>query len=265
MFSTKMYRLLTGGKALLLAYDQGLEHGPVEFNLHNINPNYILDIAEKGGYNGVILQQGLAEKYYQSYKKSVRLVLKLNGKTSIPKTDPYSPQLCSVKRAVNLGADAVGYTIYSGSPLESKMFSEFGKIVEEAHDFGIPVIAWMYPRGPFVKDENSTEILAYAARVGLELGADMIKIKYNRDLDGFKWAVKAAGKCKVLVAGGQKENPEELFKEAKQVMDAGAAGMAIGRNIWQHPDPLRVTKALRKIVIEGAGIAEAMKAYGKQP
>jgi class I fructose-bisphosphate aldolase len=264
MFRTKMYRLLSGGRALFLACDQGLEHGPTDFNLDNINPNYILDLAEKGGYNGVIFQHGIAEKYYQNYKDRIRLIVKLNGKTNIPKVDPYSAQVCSVGRAVKLGAEAVGYTIYLGSPREADMFREFGKIVEQAHDYGVPVIAWMYPRGPDVKDDVSTEILAYAARAGLELGADIVKIKYNHDVEAFKWVVNAAGKCKVVVAGGHKEDPAELMQQARDIVDAGAAGMAIGRNIWQSKEPLKITKALKKIIIENKKVEDALKILNKK-
>lgn len=263
MFRTKMYRLLSGGRALFLACDQGLEHGPTDFNLNNINPNYILDIAEKGGYNAVILHHGVAEKYYQNYRDRVRLIIKLNGKTNIAEVEPYSAQVCSVKRAVKLGAEAVGYTIYVGSPREADMFREFSKIVEEAHDYGTPVIAWMYPRGPFVKNDETTEILAYSARVGLELGADIVKLKYHNDTEGFKWVVKAAGRCKVVVAGGHKEDPAALMHQAKEIVDSGSIGMAIGRNIWQHPEPLKITKALRKIVIENQGVEEALKVLEK--
>lgn len=264
MFRTKMYRLLSGGRALFLAYDQGLEHGPTDFNLDNINPNYVLDIAEKGGYNAFICHHGLAEKYYQNYRDRVKLILKLNGKTNLAQVAPYSSQVCSVDRAVKLGADAVGYTVYDGSPMEARMFREFSNIVDKAHDYGIPVIAWMYPRGRFIENELSTEMLAYSARVGMELGADIVKMKYNGDIEGFKWVVKAAGKCKVVVAGGHRAEPEKLLKEAREIIDAGAAGMAIGRNIWQHPEPLKITKALKKIVVENQGVKEALKAYKRK-
>lgn len=259
MFRTKMYRLLSGGRSLILAYDQGLEHGPTDFNLDNVNPNYFLDIAEKGGFNAVVLHHGIAEKYYQNYRDRLRLILKLNGKTNIAKVEPYSAQICSVDRAVKLGAEAVGYTVYVGSPREDEIFNEFGKVVEKAHDYGIPVVAWMYPRGPFVPNDTTTEILAYAARVGLELGADILKMKYNHDKEGFKWVVKAAGKCKVIVAGGHKEAEDELLQQARDIIDAGAAGMAIGRNIWQNKEPLKITKALKKIIIENKSVKEAMK------
>ncbi len=259
MFKTRIHKLMTEGKSLFLAYDQGLEHGPTDFNLQNIDPDYILQLAEKGKYNAVILHNGIAEKYYQTYRNKINLILKINGKTRIPKIDPISAQLCSVKRAVKLGADAIGYTVYDGSPLEPKIFENFGKIVEEAHDHGLPVIAWMYPRGKFIENDSTTDILAYSARIGLELGADMIKIKYPNDPEGFKWVVKSAGKAKVLAAGGAKKNPQEFLKDASDIMAAGATGMAIGRNIWQSENPLGITKALKKVIFEGKSAKEAIK------
>lgn len=264
MFRNNLYKLMTNGRALFLAYDQGLEHGPTDFNLKNINPEYILDIAEKGDYNALILHNGIAEKYYQNYRKRLKLILKLNGKTDIAKVDPYSPQVCSVKRAVKLGADAVGYTIYVGSPREAEMFSDFSKVVEEAHDYGISVIAWMYPRGPFVNDDSATDTIAYAARTGLELGADVVKLKYNDNPEAYKWIVNAAGRCKVVTAGGHKEKPERLLEQARKIVDSGAIGMAIGRNIWQSEDPLRISKALRKIVIEDKSLKEGLKILNKK-
>lgn len=255
-----MQRLLNEGKGLFLAYDQGLEHGPADFDLQNINPDYILRIAEKGKYNAIILHHGIAEKYYQTYRKRLKLILKVNGKTRIPKIDPISAQVCSIKRAVKLGADAIGYTIYDGSPLEPKIFEDFGRVVEEAHDYGLPVVAWMYPRGRFVQDDSATEILAYSARVGLELGADMIKIRYNDDPKGFEWIVKSAGKAKVFAAGGSKRDPKALLKQVSEIMNAGASGMAIGRNIWQSKDPYSLTKALKNIIFGNKSVKQALKA-----
>lgn len=238
-------KITTKGKALFLAYDQGLEHGPSDFNDRNADPGYILEIAKKGKFNGVIFQKGVAEKYYDN---SVPLIVKLNGKTSLVKGEPYSPQLCSVKEAIELGAKAVGYTIYVGSRHEARMFSEFEKIQEEAHDKGLPVIVWMYPRGKAVKNELSRDVLAYSARIGLELGADMIKIKYNGNKDDLKWVVKNAGKVKVLIAGGIKKKEKELLDDVKDIMACGCSGLAIGRNVWQSKEPLGLVKKIRKVV-----------------
>ncbi len=251
--------LLPEGKGLFLAMDQGLEHGPKDFNLKTIDPFYVLDIAVQGSFNGLILQKGIAEKYHEHYRYKVPLIVKLNGKSSLAKIDPYASQLCSVKKAVDLKAKAVGYTIYLGSPLEHQMFREFSKIQEEAHEYGLPTIVWIYPRGPFIKNDLETDILAYAARVGLELGADCVKMKYNGDAEGYKWVIKSAGKTKVLVAGGEKTDPASLLKEVREVMQAGAAGLAIGRNVWQHEKPLAITNALKAIIFGKKKVEDALK------
>lgn len=241
-------KIMKNGKALFLAYDQGLEHGPTDFNDRNVDPNYIMDLAEKGKFSGIIFQKGVAEKYYRG---KVPLILKLNGKTNLVKGEPLSSQVCSVKEAIKLGAKAVGYTIYVGSAHEQKMLKEFGKIEEEAHGQGLPLIAWMYPRGKAIKDELSREVLAYAARVGLELGADIVKMKYNGNPEDLKWVVKSAGKTKVVIAGGTKKDEKEMIKETYEIMKAGACGLAIGRNVWQSKKPLELAKILKKIIFEG--------------
>jgi len=248
------------GKSLILAYDHGIEHGPKEFDLTNVDPQYIVDIAVKGKFSALACQSGIARHYVDHHSKRVPLIIKLNGKTNIPQIEPISLQNCSVKRAVDLRADAVGYTIYLGSEHEREMFKEFGKVVEEAHDYLIPVMAWIYPRGKWVKDKLSTDILAYAARVGLELGADAVKLKYNSDKEGFKWVVKSAGQAKVMVAGGPKvEFGNKYLREVKDFMDAGASGMAVGRNVWKSDKPLKVTKALKSIIFDGAKVKDALK------
>ncbi len=248
--------IMKNGKFLFLAYDQGLEHGPTDFNDINVDPNYVLDIAIKGKYNAIILQKGIAEKYYSG---KIPLILKLNGKTNLVKGDPLSVQVCSVKKAIELGAKAVGYTIYIGSIHESQMFHEFKQIQEEAHNHGLPVIAWMYPRGKQIRNDTSMKILAYAARVGLELGADIVKLKYGGNVNDFKWVVKSAGKTKVVVAGGSKSTPKRVLQEAYDIMLAGASGMAIGRNIWQYKEPLRMTKALKSIIFKNKNVRDAMR------
>ncbi len=242
-------KISTKGKSLLLAYDQGLEHGPTDFNDENIDPNYIIKIAREGKYNGIILQKGVAEEYNEEIKKAkVPLIVKLNGKTSLLNGDPYSPPLCHVKDAIKLGATAVGYTIFVGSEHESVMFREFEEIQDEAHDHGLPVIAWMYPRGKAITNEFDRKIYAYAARIGLELGADILKMKYSGNVDDLRWVMRAAGKAKLLIAGGAKKSEEELLREAREVIEAGCFGMAIGRNIWQSGNPLELTKKIKKIV-----------------
>lgn len=246
----KLNKILKNGKALYLAYDQGLEHGPEsDFNDKNADPLYILDIAKKGKYQGIVFQKGIAEKYNKEIRKSkVPLILKLNGKTKLYKGDPYSAPLGTVNEAVKLGASAVGYTLYIGSAFEARMFRDFEKIEKEAHKKGLPVITWIYPRGKSVKNDVSREMMAYASRTGLELGADIVKMKWNGKVRDLKWAVKSAGRTKVVISGGKKRTETSFLKEAKNVMASGAAGLAIGRNIWQSEKPLELTKKIQKIV-----------------
>lgn len=241
-------KIVKKNRALYLAYDQGLEHGPEDFNDKNVNPEYVIDIANKGKYNGFICQKGIAEKYKDKIK--IPLIIKLNGKTNLVKGEPISKQLCSVKEAIKLGAVAVGYTIYIGSEYENEMMQEFEKIQKQAHLKGLPVILWAYPRGKSIKGKSKSNLMAYACRVGLELGADIVKIGYYGNLKNLKWAVKSSGKTKVVIAGGLKKNEKELLMKTKEIMKSGCIGLAIGRNIWQNKEPMKITEKIKKEVFK---------------
>ncbi len=238
-------------KAMFLAYDQGMEHGPSDFDDENINPENILNIAASGYFTGVIFQKGIAEKYYSNtdFSQKVPLILKSNGKTNLlDNPDPFSPQLCSVNEAIEIGASAVGYTVYVGSSHESEMLKEFSTIENDAHSKGIPVIGWMYIHGSGAVGKDMKELTAYAARLGLEIGADIIKIKYPGDVESLRWAIESAGKTKVVVSGGVKEDEDTFLKTVRDIMDSGAIGMAVGRNIWQSDNPLEVSEKVKNII-----------------
>lgn len=244
-------RIENNGKVMLLAYDQGMEHGPVDFNEKSVDPSYIMKIAQNGDFTGVVFQEGIAAKYYKK-ESGIPLIVKLNGKTSFQGEEPLSLQLCTVKKAAEMGAIGVGYTIYVGSQFEEQMMVEFSRIEDEAHALGMIVIAWMYPRGRKVAGrENDRDVVAYGARLALEMNADFVKIPYTGDPESFSWAVRAAGKTGVLAQGGKKTDWENLEEEIKGVMEAGAAGIAIGRNIWQDENPNEVSKKLAEIVYKG--------------
>lgn len=249
MKKASLSRLLKKGKAMFLAYDQGLEHGPTDFNDKNFDPKYIIDIGKKGKFNALIFQKGVAEKYNKEIKASgIPLIVKLNGKTRLRQGEPVSRQICSVKHAIELGAVAVGFTLYIGSEYEPEMMSEFSKIQEEAHEKGIPVITWIYPRGKSVKGKSSAELMAYAARFGLEVGADMVKLRYNGNKKDLDWTVKCAGKAKVVIAGGTKTGEKEFLQELKDILSAGGTGIAVGRNVWQSKNPVELAKKMKKVI-----------------
>jgi class I fructose-bisphosphate aldolase len=259
------------GTLLFLPIDQGLEHGPRDFfdNPQSIDPEYQWKLAVEGNYSGIALQYGLASKYMRDYAGDVPLVLKLNGKTDIP-TDkqPLSPLHTSVEEAVRLGADAVGYTLYVGSAMQTEDFIQFGEVRREAELYGMPTIVWSYPRGESVDAKGGKEspfAIEYAARVACELGADIVKVNmpvnpgekasaspkpYNSmafdQVEAFERVVKAAGRTPVLLSGGEKTSDEELFAKAEAALQAGATGFIFGRNVWQRPQA-EATKVIHQL------------------
>ncbi len=229
-----------------LAYDHGMEHGPSDFNEENVSPRFVIDLARKAEVDAIILLKGVAKAYYDK-SVGVPLILKLNQKTQLFKGEPVSLQTCSVKEAVRLGASAVGYTVYAGSRYESLMLKEFGRIEEEAVKYGLPVVMWSYPRGKEIKDDEAPEVVAYAARVAMEMGADVVKLKYPTDESALGWVVKSAGKTKVFLSGGKRLGDEGFEEHVRKVIAAGFSGIAVGRNVWQSSDPINRLKKLKSI------------------
>lgn len=243
--------LATNGKMIFLACDQGMEHGPTDFNEKNIDPRYICEIGVRNGLNALIFGRGIAEKYYPEYAARIPLILKLNGHTRYNKPNSWGPQNCTVAEAKALGAAAVGYTIHLGSLNEYQMLSQFGTIVREAHEQGLPAMAWIYPRGPEITEDKSPEMTAYAARLGLELGADIVKVYHSGDVGSLRWAGMAAGRTKTVVSGGDHVDIDQYIAEAKMVAQAGLDGIAVGRNVWQSEDPDAVCARLKDIFYNG--------------
>jgi class I fructose-bisphosphate aldolase len=262
---TRLHRLLykfgpANGTLLLLPIDQGLEHGPRDFfvNPEAKDPEFQLRLAKEGGFSGIVFQYGIAAKYMDRYAGEVPLVLKLNGKTEIPSDkSPISPCIASVEDAVRLGADAVGYTLYVGSPLQAEDFEQFRKVRSDADRYGMPVIVWAYPRGEAIEAKGGRDSLYavdYAARVASELGADIVKVNVptiNPEKDAaapkpyntmqvsreeaVRMVVESAGRTLVLFSGGEMQGEGSVIDKARIGMDSGATGLIFGRNIWQRP------------------------------
>ena len=245
--------LARDGKILILAMDHGLEHGPTDFESvpESLDPEYVFDIASHEAVTGLAVQKGVAEAYYPSYEDDVSLLAKLNGTSNLWMGEPYSPQNWSVDYAAELGADAVGYTVYSGSNHEPEMYEDFRDAQERAREHDLPVVMWSYPRGQGLKNDTKDEVIAYGARIALELGADVAKVKYPGSREAMEWAVEAAGAAKVVMSGGSKVSDYEFLSSVESVMDAGGAGLAVGRNVWQRENPERILDALERVIFEG--------------
>jgi class I fructose-bisphosphate aldolase len=289
---TRMHRLLYehgpgNGTLLFLPIDQGLEHGPIDFfpNPPSADPDYQCRLAKQGGYSGIVFHVGLASKYMKAYAGAVPLVLKLNGKTNIPsEAEAFSALESTVEDAVRLGADAVGYTLYVGSPFQDQDFIQLGEVRVECDRYGMPLIVWSYPRGSAMEAKggrDSIYAVDYAARLADELGADIVKLNVPKfrdpgnedspapyqklyeewkELDeneAYRLAVEkvvaSAGKTMVLFSGGSKMGDEDLLLKARICMEAGATGLIFGRNMWQRPfdEGLSITEQVKQILQSG--------------
>ena len=278
----RLYRLLykygpANGTLLFLPIDQGLEHGPRDFfvNPEAANPEFQLRIAKEGRYSGIVFHIGIAERYMRRWAGEVPLVLKINGKTEVPSDKAsFSSLTARVEDAVRLGADAVGYTLYVGSPAQAEDFRQFSEVRRECERYGMPIIVWSYPRGEAIEAKGGKDTVYavdYAARVAAELGADVIKINlpqvnaeklamapkpYNTlamtPEEATAHVIRSAGKSLVIFAGGDLKSDADAMSKARMAMESGAAGLIFGRNIWQrkYEDAIRISQDIHKLLAD---------------
>ncbi len=280
---TRLHRILYEhgpgrGVALILPIDQGIEHGPVDFfaNPASSDPEFQLRLCVEGGYSAIAFHYGLASKHMRAYAGRVPLILKINGKTNIPAdAQPVSGLTGTVEDAVRLGADAVGYTLYVGSPRQDEDLRQLTEVRRACDAFGMPLVVWSYPRGEAIDKKGGRDSLYavdYAARLACELGADVVKLNvpefddkaaaspkpYNTLRLGYREAVetvvRSAGRTLVLFSGGGKLGDQDLLEKARQCMEAGATGLIFGRNMWQRSmsEALRITAEIKRIMLETA-------------
>lgn len=249
------------GNTLIVAYDHGLEHGPVDFEPRpeSADPRHVFEVAKHDAVTALAVQKGVAETYYPEYEDEVNLLVKLNGNSALPKReDYYSPKQCSVKYAVEeLGASAVGYTMYAGSDHEDQMWKEFREVQEEARKYGVPVVMWAYPRGHGIEEnpdydgDKDPDVISYAARLGLEMGADMVKCKYPGTQEGWKQVEDVVGEMKTVMSGGSKRSDKDFLEDVHSTVEVGGNGLAVGRNIFQRENPEELLDKLEKVIFEG--------------
>jgi len=259
------------GRALIFAMDHGFEHGSEDFNevWEHVNPRIILKKVIRAGIDGVVLLPGIARISGDALNPNVGLMVKLTSKTNLrPEEDQLlqSP-LGFVEDAIKLGADAVAATVYWGSPYEDIMMKQFAEIASIAYDFGLPVVQFAYPRGPYINEKYGKKedyrVVMYGARAAAEMGADMIKTYWTGSRETFAKVVDVAAGVPVLLSGGAKtDNPVEFLKVVYDVIEAGGAGAVVGRNIFQRENPEPMIKALLRVIHCNEEPEEAAKAEG---
>jgi fructose-bisphosphate aldolase/6-deoxy-5-ketofructose 1-phosphate synthase len=210
--------------------------------------------------------------------RDVPYLVKVNSKTNLVETtqaDPFSnlwydvDQVVEFKENSGLKIVGVGYTIYLGSEFEAEMLVQAAQVIYDAHQHGMLSVLWIYPRGEAVKDEKDPHLIAGATGVGACLGTDFVKVNYpkkegEKSAEIFKEAIRAAGRTRVVCAGGTSDEAETFLKKLyDQIHISGAQGNATGRNIHQKPldEAVRMCNAVYAITVEDASVEDALKIY----
>jgi predicted phospho-2-dehydro-3-deoxyheptonate aldolase len=243
-------------RTVIVPMDHGVTIGPVTgiIDMQDIVNKLLL-----GGVDAVLVNRGIAKNVDTG---NAGLIVHLCGSTKHCPDPNSKVQICSVEDAVRLGADAISVHINIGAKQEDRMLATLGNVACKCDDYGMPLLAMIYPRGPSIKDQHAVDMVAHAARVGAELGADIVKTNYTGDPESFKKVVSGCH-VPVIIAGGPKvETVRDVLQMASDSLKAGGAGVSIGRNVFQHENPTRMIKALSALVHRRASVSDALKILG---
>jgi len=244
------------GRTVIIPMDHGVTVGPIE-GLADMRTTVAKVVA--GGANAILMHKGMVSAGHRGTGKDVGLIIHLSGGTSLS-PDPNAKELvCTVEEAIRLGADAVSVHINLGAPTDKEMLHQLGYVSERCFQWQMPLVAMIYTRGVKIKDEFDVANVKHAARVGAELGADIVKVPYTGSVETFKQVVDGCP-VPVVIAGGPKMgSDDEIFKMVEGALAAGAAGVSIGRNAFQHATPDKMVQALSKMVHHGASVKDAIE------
>jgi len=243
------------GRTVIVPMDHGVTVGPIP---GLIDMKTTVNQVATGGANAIVIHKGLVEGGHRRRGKDVGLIIHLSGSTALSPFPNAKTLVCTVTEALKLGADAVSVHVNIGNGSEKEMLADLGHVCREARDWGMPVLAMMYPRGEKISDEYDAQVIKHVARLAAELGADVVKVSYTGSVESFREVV-AGCPVPVVIAGGPKMSSDrDILEMVKGAIEAGGAGVSIGRNIFQHRDPSRMVGAISLIVHENAGVEEAL-------
>ena len=241
-------------KTVIIPMDHGVTVGPID-GLADMRVT--IGKVVTGGANAILMHKGIVRAGHRGAGRDVGLIIHLSGGTSLS-PDPNAKELvCTVEEAIKLGADAVSVHINLGAETDKEMLKQLGQIGERCLEWQMPLVAMMYTRGPKIQDEYDVQNVKHAARVGAELGADIVKVVYTGSVESFAGVVEGCPVPVVIAGGAKMGSDEEIFKMVEGALQAGAAGVSIGRNAFQHDDPAKMVQALSKMVHEGASVEQA--------
>ncbi len=244
-------------RTIIVPMDHGVTIGPMK-GIENMQAT--INKLIEGGTDAVLIHKGIAKHVDTG---NTALIIMLSAASNLTPNANTKVQVCTVQEAIRLGADAVSVHVNVGAQDEDKMLVKLGKVADECDVYGMPLLAMMYPRGPNIKNEHGTEVVAHAARLGAELGADIIKTNYTGSIETFRTVVESCP-VPVIIAGGPKCKTEhEILQMAHESTKSGSAGLSIGRNVFQSQNPTLMVKALSAIIHNGASVEKATKILGE--
>jgi predicted phospho-2-dehydro-3-deoxyheptonate aldolase len=249
----RLSRIMRGDRILCIPMDHGVTDGPIK-GLTDIN--WIVNEVAKGGATCVVLHKGMIKALRNA---KIPFLMHMSASTSLGPEPNRKVRVASVVEAIRLGADGVSVHInIGGERSEPEMLEKLGSVASEADEFGMPLLAMMYARGPNIKDKFDPKAISLVARVGAELGADIVKVPYTGDPESFKEVTRCVS-VPVIIAGGPKMSSErEVLEMVEGAMKGGAAGVSIGRNVFQHERPASMVRAIASIIFDGLSAEEAM-------
>lgn len=240
--------------------DHGLTVGPIE-GLEDMRST--VDTVALGGANAVLLHKGIIRAGYRGYGKDIGLIMHLSGSTTLGPDPNDKVLIADVIEAIKFGADAVSLHINVGSNTEPQQLGILGKVAKTCQEWGMPLLAMMYPRGEKIPNEYDVDAVKHAARIGAELGVDIVKTNYTGSEETFREVVKGCPVPVVMAGGPKTQTDAEFCQMVYDSIHAGGVGAATGRNVFQHRNPSNMLRVLCGIVHEGLDVQSALKKYMK--
>ncbi len=242
------------GNAVIVPLDHGISIGPVS-GIIDLRKT-VNDVAE-GGATAVLMHKGMIPQGHRTSGHDVGLILHMSASTDIGVNSNNKVLVATVEDGLKLGADAVSIHVNVGAETEPRMLSDLGEVSSKCMEWGMPLIAMAYPRGPTIKDSFDPKAIAHSARVMSELGADIVKVSYTGDIDSFSKVVEGC-MVPVVIAGGPKMDSDmDILNMVHDSIEAGGHGVSIGRNVFQHRDVRSMMTAISDIILHGATVKEA--------
>lgn len=244
------------GKTVIVPMDHGVTVGPIR---GLIDMKQAVDNVVNGGANAIIVHKGIVKAGHRQSGKDIGLIVHLSGSTTLSPDPSGKVLVCTVEEALQLGADGVSIHVNLGAPTDDIMLDHLGQVSRSCQQWGMPLLAMMYTRGEKIKSEYDVNCVKHAARVGAELGADIVKVNYTGSPQSFATVTEGCP-VPVVIAGGEKlESDDDILQMVAGAIQAGAVGVSIGRNVFQHSKPTRMIAALSAIVHEGASPTAAAR------